>query len=175
MTLSNSLRAALLLSLLLFLALPLPSSANQLPANFEESTILTGLDSPDHLLFAPDGRLFISERITGKLLVASYNASTDRWILNPQPFHTFDTPNPERRSGGLRSIAFDPNFATNGYIYAFYMKNGLLQNRVVRLRASAGNPDLADHTFGNNGEELLIELPFNNSFASGSHNGGCKS
>ncbi|MEM9775970.1 MAG: PQQ-dependent sugar dehydrogenase, partial [Chloroflexota bacterium] len=72
-------------------------------------------------------------------------------------------------SAGLRDLAFDPDFATNGYVYAFYTKDDVLQNRVVRLKANATNPDIADTTFG---EQLLIDLPFNSTFSSGSHNGG---
>lgn len=144
-----------------------------LPANFVETLVLSGLDSPDHLVFSPDGRMFISERVTGKLLVARYNQATEMWQLNSAPFYSFAVPQPEpRRSGGLRGVAFDPNFVTNGYLYAFYMNGQTLQNRVVRLQARADNQDLADLTFGDGGEELLIDLPFNDTHASGSHNGG---
>ena len=144
-----------------------------LPENFTDQAVLQNLQDTDGFAFSPDGRLFISERITGKLRVAKYNGATDSWSLNAQPFYTFDTPKngagqPEaRRSGGLRDIAFDPNFSSNGYVYAFYMANGSLHNRVVRIQASAADPDLA-----NSAETLLIDLPFNSSASSGSHNGG---
>lgn len=133
------------------------------------------LDEPDSLQFSPDGRMFISERITGNLRVATYDTATDTWQLNAQPFYTFDTPKsssgvPEgHRSAGLRDIAFDPDFATNGFIYAFYMPNAIKHNRVVRIKASTSNPNIADSTFG---EELLLEMPFNNEISTGSHNGG---
>lgn len=151
------------------------AQAFTLPANFTDTPQITGLQDPDGFAFSPDGRLFISERITGKLRVAKYNAQTDSWVLNPTPFYTFDIPKngsgqPEaRRSAGLRDIAFDPDFANNGFVYAFYMKHGSLHNRVVRIRASSTNPDIADATFA---EQLLIDLPFNNTSSSGSHNGG---
>lgn len=148
-------------------------SAYHIPDRFLETLEITGLDAPDHLLFAPDGRMFISERITGKLLVATYEPEDDRWQLNPQPFYTFHVPAPEpRRSAGLRGVAVDPDFATNGYLYAFYMHRQTLQNRVVRLKADVANPNSADLSFGTEGEEVLLELPFNDTFASGSHNGG---
>lgn len=157
------------------------ASAFTLPTNFSDAAVIEDLQDPDGFDFSPDGRMFISERITGKLRVAKYNQGTDEWTVNPVPFHTFDTPNPVRRSGGLRDITFDPNFASNGYVYAFYMKNGSsVHNRVVRIKASTSNPDIADPTFGVAGEELLIDLPFNNTppsggdagGSSGSHNGG---
>ena len=150
-----------------------PSLAFDLPENFENQVIINNLNDPDYFAFSPDGRIFISERITGNLLVAKFNTGTGLWSINATPFHTFDTPKPDaRRSAGLRSIAFDPNFTTNGYIYIFYMKDNVLQNRVVRIKADASNPNISDLNFGVGGEQLLIELPFNSTFASGSHNGG---
>lgn len=149
------------------------ASAFTLPENFSDTAVLQNLQDTDGFAFSPDGRIFISERITGKLRVAKYNSSDDSWSLNPLPFYTFDIPKdgngqPQaRRSAGLRDIAFDPDFENNGFVYAFYMKNGGLHNRVVRIKASDENPDLADA-----GEFLVIDLPFNDSQSSGSHNGG---
>lgn len=149
------------------------TQAHDLPQGFGSRQVIGNLSDPDGFAFSPDGRIFISERITGRLLVATYNANTGLWQLKQQPFHIFDIPkddggNPiRRRSAGLRDIAFDPEFASNGYVYAFYMKHGSLQNRVVRIRTSVSNPDVSDGI-----EQLLIDLPFNSSTASGSHNGG---
>lgn len=149
-----------------------PAGAATFPDGFQDLEILIGLDSPATLAFAPDGRLFIGERINGRLLVAK--RSGDSWSINATPFYTFDIPkdgggNPERhRSSGLRDIAFDPNFASNGFVYAFFMKNNPRHNRVVRIQASVGNPDVAQP----GSEELLLDLPFNTTGSSGSHNGG---
>lgn len=154
---------------------PRPTYTLDLPDNFENVQIVSDLNEPDSFRFSPDGRIFISERITGRLLVAKYESATESWAINPEPFYTFDIPKDEngqpqsRRSGGLRDIVFDPDFESNGYIYAFYMRDAVLQNRVVRIKASTLNPDIADVGFG---EELLIELPYNDTQASGSHNGG---
>ena len=143
------------------------------PDGFEVVEILDGLDSPAGFAFSPDGRMFICERITGALLSAEFNVSTQAWELNPSPFYTFDIPKdngvPARhRSSGLRDIAFDPDFESNGWIYAFYMNDSPRQNRVVRIKTSAGNPNIAEP----GSEEVLIELPYNSSASSGSHNGG---
>lgn len=46
------------------------SLAFDLPTNFDNQVVIDDLHDPDYFAFAPDGRLFISERITGKLLVA---------------------------------------------------------------------------------------------------------
>lgn len=166
---------SIVIIVLLTVFIPSSIQAFDLPNNFENVLILSGLQDPDGFVFAPDGRLFIQERITGRLLVAKYENASNVWRLNPEPFYTFDIPmggngEPEaRRSAGLRDIAFDPDFMNNGFIYAFYMKNALLQNRVVRIKANPNDPDSADASFD---EELLLDLPFNSTFASGSHNGG---
>lgn len=165
-----SMRQALFYYLSLALALFAgASNAFTLPENFTDSPIIQNLQDPDGFAFAPDGRIFISERISGRLLVAKYSQSSDSWSVNAQPFYTFETPSEVRRSAGLRDIAFDPDFSNNGFVYAFYMHNDTLHNRVVRIKASIANPDLADMAFG---EQLLIDLPFNNTSSSGSHNGG---
>lgn len=149
--------------------------AFDLPSDFENVQVVSNLNDPDGFAFSPDGRMFISERITGRLLVAKPDSGSDNWIVNPTPFYTFDIPKDgngtaeARRSAGLRDITFDPDFATNGYVYAFYMLDDVHHNRVVRLKADQSNPDIADTTFG---EQLLIDLPFNNTESSGSHNGG---
>ena len=174
MKIINSLISLISLLIVTILLVPAPTGyAFDLPADFENITILLNLNDPDGFAFSPDGRIFISERINGQLLVAKQ--AGDGWVINRTPFYTFDIPKDEggqpeaRRSAGLRDIAFDPDFENNGYIYAYYMKDDLLHNRVVRIKADPTNPDVADSTFG---EETLIELPFNNSFSSGSHNGG---
>ncbi|MEO1511183.1 MAG: PQQ-dependent sugar dehydrogenase, partial [Planctomycetota bacterium] len=75
---------------------------------------------------------------------------------------------PERhRSSGLRDVAFDPDFANNGFVYAVYMKNNPRHNRVVRI-----TQDPSDASRALPGSEvLLLGMPFNSSASSGSHNG----
>ncbi len=144
------------------------SHAIDLPDKFEDVSILQHLRDPASMAFAPDGRLFFGERITGKLRVAYLNPTTNTWEVQPEAFFTFDVPNDRHRSAGLRGFAFDPEFKKNGYIYAFYMKNNPRHNRVVRIQADPNNP----HRALSDSETLLIELPFNSSTSSGSHNGG---
>ena len=163
---------------LLFLSLggllpPALYAQEQLLEGFEETEVVSGISSPSGFRFSPDGRLFIYERIRGALRIAHYNESLRTWELEPVPFYTFDIPkengNPSRhRSSGLRDVVFDPDYSTNGYLYALYMADSPRHNRVVRIRASAANPDRAE----DGSEEVLLNLPFNNAISSGSHNGG---
>ena len=145
-----------------------PLFAIDLPDKFKDHTLLDRLNDPASMAFAPDGRLFFGERISGKLRVASYNSLSGVWEVEADPFYTFDVPSSRHRSAGLRGFCFDPNFQQNGYVYAFYMKGNPRHNRVVRIQADPANPNIAL----SGSEELLISLPFNSSTSSGSHNGG---
>lgn len=147
--------------------------AINLPPGFVDEIVISGIASPAGFKFAPDGRLFFSERISGTLRTATYDASTDAWTVEPVPYATFDIPVDEgglpeaHRSSGLRDFAFDPDFATNRYVYVFYMKHNPRHNRVVRIEQ-----DPFDDRQALSGETLLLDLPFNSSSSSGSHNGG---
>ena len=103
-----------------------------LPPGFQRSTVVSGLSEPTVLEFAPDGRLFVGER-GGRILVVE-NGS-----LLPLPLVQLaaDTLNGER---GLVGLALDPNFATNGYLYAYYTTNEP-RNRVGRLTVVGNTAD----------------------------------
>lgn len=164
-----------LLALALGCALPCaPAFAVDEIESFEVTEVISGLEDPSGLVFSPDGRMFIAERIEGRLLVAHQDGATGDWLLASQPFHEFDVPhdssgNPERhRSSGLRGFVFDPDFATNRRLYAFSMRHSPRHNQVLRLTARADQPDLSDPS----SELVLLDLPFNSTSSSGSHNGG---
>lgn len=149
------------------------SEAINLPTGFVDEVVIGAIESPAGFDFAPDGRLFFSERITGTLRTAAYDAPSDTWTVEATPYAFFDVPvdgggAPEaHRSAGLRDFAFDPAFASNGYVYVFYMKHNPRQNRVVRIQQ-----DPFDARQALPGETLLLDVPFNSTSSSGSHNGG---
>jgi len=147
--------------------------AINLPSGFVDEVVVSGIESPAGFEFAPDGRLFFSERINGLLRTATYDEPNDEWIVEPIPYAAFDVPVdgsgfPEaHRSSGVRDFAFDPDFAANGFVYVFYMKHNPRHNRVVRIQQNPSDPRVAL-----SGETLLLNLPFNSTSSSGSHNGG---
>lgn len=150
-----------------------PAHAGDLPPGFVEATILDGLESPASFDFTPNGRIMFSERVAGHLRIATESpVGSGQWTIDPAPYATFDTPKQNgaplaHRSSGVRGFEFDPDYLTNGYVYVFYMKDNPRQNRVVRIREDPSDPSRALP-----GETVLLELPFNSSSASGSHNGG---
>ena len=130
------------------------SHAATLPANFAETRLATGLD-PTGMEFAPDGRLFITEK-SGRVRIIKNGT------LLPTPFMTIASVNNDNERG-LQSITFDPNFASNQYVYVYYtVATSPIHNRVSRFTAN-GDVVVAGS------ETVLIEL---DNLGAGNHNGG---
>jgi glucose/arabinose dehydrogenase len=132
-------------------------AAATLPSGFVETQI-SGLSSPTAMDFAPDGRLFVCEK-GGSLRVIKNG------VLLSTPFLTVTVDSVSER--GLLGIAFDPNFATNNFVYIYYtvpgVSGGPSHNRVSRFTA---NGDVAMA-----GSET-IRLELNDLSGAGNHNGG---
>ena len=80
------------------------------------------------MAFAPDGRLFVCQQ-GGQLRVIK----TDSLLSTPFVSLTVESSG-ER---GLLGIAFDPNFATNNYIYLYYtVSTSPNHNRISRFTAA---------------------------------------
>jgi glucose/arabinose dehydrogenase len=90
------------------------------------TVVAAGLEVPWALAFAPDGRLFVSER-PGRIRVVKNGR------LESAPAATL--PAAAQGEGGLMGLALDPAFAQTGRLYACYTteKRGRLVNRVVTL------------------------------------------
>jgi glucose/arabinose dehydrogenase len=123
-------RIATLLSTLIgaaaFVA-PGPAGAATLPAGFTETQVVTGLDAPTAMAFAPDGRLFVAEQ-GGRLRVIKDGA------LLSTPFLTVSVNSEGER--GLLGVAFDPGFTFNKFVYVYYTTAASpIHNRVSRFTA----------------------------------------
>jgi glucose/arabinose dehydrogenase len=94
------------------------------------------LEAPWALAFAPDGRLFVTER-PGRIRVIRDGR------LEPQPVATL--PAAAVGEAGLMGLALDPGFAANGHLYTCYTadRSGRLVNRVARLtlRGATAGPE----------------------------------
>jgi glucose/arabinose dehydrogenase len=129
--------------------------AATLPAGFREMLIANGLANPTAMQFAPDGRLFVCEQ-AGRLRVVKNGA------LLPTPFVTLTVSSAGER--GLLGVAFDPNFATNQFVYVYYTATTpAVHNRISRVTA---NGDVA----AAGSEQVIFEL--DNLSAATNHNGG---
>ncbi|MEX0983588.1 MAG: PQQ-dependent sugar dehydrogenase [Actinomycetota bacterium] len=115
---------------------------------------LGDLDFPTNMAFAPDGRLFFTEKETGLVRVVDAGGT-----LRPEPFATFAV-----RGGGetgLLGIALHPSFGQGEpWMYLYVSDPATGMNRLVRVRAegdTAGEPEM-----------LLETVPATNAY----HNGG---
>ena len=128
--------------------------AATLPTGFTETQI-PGVSKPTAMAIAPDGRIFVCEQ-TGALRVIKNGA------VLPAPFMTLVVdPDGER---GLLGVAFDPNFATNHFIYVYYtVPIEPRHNRVSRFTANGDAVVPGSET-------ILLEL--NNLTTASNHNGG---
>jgi glucose/arabinose dehydrogenase len=131
------------------------SASTTVVSQFTISIVASGLSNPTAMAFAPDGRLFVAEQ-GGQLRVIKNGA------LLATPFVTVTTdPSGER---GLLGVAFDPNFATNQFVYVYYTAiSPTIHNRVSRFTASG---DVAVP-----GSEVII-LDLDPLSGATNHNGG---
>lgn len=92
---------------------------------FRVETVASGLEVPWALDFAPDGRIFLTER-PGRIRIIQ-----DGTLL-PEPWMTLEV----YRSGeaGLMGLALDPHFAENRFVYVAYTDPAGPTNVLVRLR-----------------------------------------
>ncbi len=122
-----------------------------------------GLNQPIELASAPGdipGRFFIVQK-TGEIRIWDNGTLLATPFLNINPL-VVDDVNGEQ---GLLSMAFHPQYATNGFFYVYYNANN--GNIVVtRYQRSSGNPTIADPTPNAAGPYVNIAKPFTN------HNGG---
>lgn len=119
--------------------LGLSATATPVPKDpvLADAPVQTGLRAPWDLAFAPDGRMFVTER-PGAVLVFESGAPNARRLST----YTVENVRAQGESG-LMGIALDPDFASNGSVYvcASRMDEGEWRNQVLRLKAN-GN-DLA--------------------------------
>lgn len=137
--------------LIILYLLPL-SIAAQLPEGFIREAIAFDLD-PTSMTIAPDGRIFITQKLGIVSIVRND-------IILEDPF--LDIPVDNANERGLGNIALDPDFEHNGYVYLFYTIPGLNQNRVSRFTANG------DYAIPGS-EEILLETDM---LFTNIHNGG---
>jgi glucose/arabinose dehydrogenase len=152
---NKALRSAVRTLLVVAAAWPTSAAAATLPSGFTEAVVASGLSNPTAMAFAPDGRLFVCQQ-GGQLRVIKNGA------LLATPFLTVTVSSSGER--GLLGVAFDPNFATNHFLYVYYTATTpTIHNRVSRFTA---NGDVAVA-----GSEAIV-LELDNLSSATNHNGG---
>ncbi len=146
------------------LAFALPLHAGTPPADLELEVVTSGLASPVAVRHAGDGsgRLFIVEQ-RGTIVVLDESQGTSSTFLDIRA----RVLSPEDGGGnerGLLGLAFDPDYATNGFLYVDYTRDPGGRTVVERFTVSAGDPDAADPGSG----FIILEIAQPRS----NHNGG---
>ncbi|MCH8821091.1 PQQ-dependent sugar dehydrogenase [Patescibacteria group bacterium] len=136
-----------------------PQAAVPLQGDFEDSIFVSGLSQPTSMAFAPDGRLFVTEK-GGNVRVIK-----DGKLLST-PFLTVSVNTDRER--GLIGVALDPDFENNGYVYIHYthqVNTTTVRGKVSRFTASSDKPDVAVSS----SEEVILGNIFS---GDGHHDGG---
>jgi len=104
-------------------------TAGQGAVKFRVETVVSGLEVPWSIVWAPDGRMIFTER-PGRVRVFQNGK------LQQQPLFLVPDVEPSGESG-LMSVALHPQFATNHWLYLSYAYKGDGQRvRVARYRES---------------------------------------
>lgn len=120
--------------------------------------VASGFDNPLFVTYAPGATdLYVVEK-TGKVQIIEGSGSRSTAFMNVAA--KISTNDPER---GLLSIAFDPKYTSNSYVYAFYTgSNG--DGQVSRFTANRTAKTVDSGT-----EKNLLTIPHS---TNGNHNGG---
>jgi aldose sugar dehydrogenase len=113
-------------------------AAAQPPAlpRFDPQTIATNLETIWSLAFAPDGRLFLTER-AGRIRIIDHD------VLAPEPWATIPVHESVKQNieTGLMGLAIDPQFSSNKRVYVCFThsQDGTLHsNRIAVLTEERG-------------------------------------
>ena len=132
-------------------------------AQYNSSTIVSGLQYPVAFDVAPDGRFFITEKGDGSASTPGQKSRVQVYSNTGTLIGTFydlsDSTNSDFERGVI-GITLDPDFATNHYVYVYYnhLYNGDERIRIVRFTEVSNvgtNPflvfdlDVADNIAGN--------------------------
>ena len=99
-------------------------------ASLRTEVVVGGLEIPWAIVFAPDGRTFITERPGRVRIVRGSRLEPEPWAV----VEVWQSPL-SRNAAGLLGLALDPDFARNRlvYIYHTYKAGEEIWNRVVRM------------------------------------------
>jgi uncharacterized repeat protein (TIGR03806 family) len=115
--------------------------------------VAAGIHQPTGVFFAPgdDHRMYITEQWTGKILVVKDGVLQDTPFLTIPALAGHDDGN----EVGLLSVCFDPDYATNGFVYVDYNPPPVTSGRdtfftveVMRFHRSGKDPEILDPASG---------------------------
>ncbi|WP_166243725.1 PQQ-dependent sugar dehydrogenase [Paenibacillus turpanensis] len=114
-----------------------PGNEGSAEVKISTEVIASGLTAPWSIAFAPDGRIFVTER-PGALRVIKDGR------LQPEPVAVMPEPFEAKGEGGLLGVVLDPAFAENQSLYLYYTyeePDGRIFNKVVRYKENGGKAE----------------------------------
>jgi glucose/arabinose dehydrogenase len=112
-------------------------TVESLPSGAVVTQVLPGMVNPVAMVFDPSGRLFYTEKTTGKVRLF------ENGVLQPTAVFTFTVSTTSER--GLLGITLDPDFSSNHLVYVYYTSveqgscgSGFVENRVARFVETNG-------------------------------------
>ncbi len=155
-----------------------PAAALALPADFVDEAVVGNLSATYAWTYTPDGRILFLERGSATTLdinVASIRVYKNGALLD-QRAAVFDVCGDGER--GALGITVDPNFASNGFVYLYYSRQGPSSPVCAYGSFGAGNPgprnrvsrvQMVGDTVVAGSERVLIDTIATDT---GIHNGG---
>jgi len=102
-------------------------------ASITATPVATGLAFPAAFTFAPDGRIFYGERLTGQVRILDPSSGSNTLFFTVADLAT---------SGeqGLLGIALDPGYPAKPFVYVYATRTvaGAAENQVLRIRDAGG-------------------------------------
>ncbi|PXX93637.1 aldose sugar dehydrogenase [Marinobacter vulgaris] len=153
----------------------LPVVANAETPDLEQSTVLSGLESPWDMAFLPDGTMFFTEKCKG-LSVRLPDGSVNN-LLGMRDSEGYATKADDlacEGQAGMNGVAVDPDFADNRmvYVYSASRMSSPPTNRVLRLTVNSDLSEASDRT------DIVEDIPYKEAATdhpfgdAGAHNGG---
>lgn len=107
--------------------------------DYQFEVVAEGLETPWAMQFAPDGRLFLTER-PGRVRVI------ENGQLNPTPVATIEDSSETGGEGGLMGLALHPDFDENGWMYLAYTRGARGNFEVIVARYTLLESGLGERT-----------------------------
>ncbi len=135
---------------------PAETAQAALTSGFVDETLVNGLDSPTAIVFAPGGRVFVSE----KRGVVKTWATVDSLEQNDAPGQTIDLRTDVMNfwDRGLLGLAVDPGYPGNPYLYVLYTYNAIPGGAAPRWPSSGdGNSDPCPNPPGATSDGCVVQ------------------
>jgi glucose/arabinose dehydrogenase len=115
------------------------AAAVDVPDEFINETLVSGLSQPTAMAPLPDGRLLVTEQRTGHIRVVLVGADTAS-----APVFTVPDLNDTGYERGLLGVAVDPEWPVRAHVYLFYTRIGDV-SRIVRYRVTGDTANPNSH------------------------------